>query len=162
MTAPENGPAPPRSRPARSGTRGSAPGRRPGPRTPASPRSTSGSGRRCGTSGCRPGRRGRPRTAPPSGPGARSTPGPAPHPPDTAPRPRLPGPATGPHRGHRPASRPADSRSAAAPAPRCRRSTAAASRTAWSRWDRTRCARRCPGSAPAPAAPRWARPRHHP
>ena len=49
--------APPRSRPARCGSRGSSPARRRGRGSPAPRRRASAPGRRCGTSGCRPAQR---------------------------------------------------------------------------------------------------------
>ena len=113
-------PAPPRPRPARSGTRGSSPARRPGPRTPAarpavhrarspvryirSPGAPNGQATNRSAVSARP---------------AAGTPGPAAPPPRTAPRPPppAPAPATRPARSAR--SSPSAGRSAPArrPAP---------------------------------------------
>ena len=59
--------APPRSRPARSGSRGASPGRRRGPGTQVRRRLASAPGRRCGTSANLRDHAGRQRTAPRSG-----------------------------------------------------------------------------------------------
>ncbi len=81
--------APPRSRPARSGSRAASPARPPGRGSRARRRCASAPGRRCGTSGCPPARTDRPRTAPPSAPHAPDSPAPDPHPQCTA-RPQHP------------------------------------------------------------------------
>ena len=73
--------APPRSRPARSGTRAASPARRRGPGTPARRRTATAPGPRSGTSGRRPRRSGRRQTAPPS-----ATPGSGSPAPDRRPR----------------------------------------------------------------------------
>ena len=100
---PDAASAPPRSRPARSGSRGSSPARPPAPGSPAPRRRASAPGRRCGTSGSRPDHADRPRTAPPSAPPAPDSRAPAPRPQRRARPPPRPEQAAGPHPAHRPA-----------------------------------------------------------
>ena len=77
---PHGEPAPPRSRPARCGSRAPSPAHPRAPGTPARRRPASAPGPRCGTSGSPPGRTGPQRTVPPSAPHAPHSPAPAPHP----------------------------------------------------------------------------------
>ena len=111
--------APPRSRPARSGTRAASPAHRRARGSPAPRPGASAPGPRSGTSGSRPARTGPPQTAPPSARNAPDSRAPAPHRQCKAPRKPPQAPAQTRRPEHKPACSRSDRRSgSSAPAQR--------------------------------------------